>query len=114
MTAPPTIEDAAIACILPVAFAASRRSLASTHAARHAHAHCAPDRRSTKRATALRQEGVLVKTADSFVIGRNAAPHAIRICMSGALLDSLARGLAAIGTTLEHWLEGGMAASYAP
>jgi DNA-binding transcriptional MocR family regulator len=71
--------------------------------------------RAAEFAAALRQEGVLVKTADSFVIGRNAAPHAIRICMSGATsLDALARGLSLIRTTLEHGLESGMASSYAP
>jgi DNA-binding transcriptional MocR family regulator len=71
--------------------------------------------RAAEFAAALRQEGVLVKTADSFVIGRNAAPHAIRICMSGAAsLDALARGLMLIRMTLEHGLESGMASSYAP
>jgi DNA-binding transcriptional MocR family regulator len=71
--------------------------------------------RAAEFAAALRQEGVLVKTADSFVIGRNAAPHAIRVCMSGAVsLDALERGLALIRTTLDHGLESGMASSYAP
>ncbi|TDN68702.1 PLP-dependent aminotransferase family protein [Paraburkholderia sp. BL10I2N1] len=71
--------------------------------------------RATEFAAALRQEGVLVKTADSFVIGRNAAPHAIRICMTGASSTAaLTRALTIIRTTLEHGLESGMASSYAP
>jgi len=71
--------------------------------------------RATEFAAALRQEGVLVKTADSFVIGRNAAPHAIRICMTGASSRAaLTRALTIIRTTLEHGLESGMASSYAP
>jgi DNA-binding transcriptional MocR family regulator len=71
--------------------------------------------RATEFAAALRQEGVLVKTADSFVIGRNAAPHAIRVCMTGASSsEALKRGLTIIRTTLDHGLESGMASSYAP
>jgi DNA-binding transcriptional MocR family regulator len=71
--------------------------------------------RAAEFAAALRQEGVLVKTADSFVIGRNAAPHAIRVCMTGApSRDALTRGLSLIRTTLDHGLEGGMAVAYAP
>jgi DNA-binding transcriptional MocR family regulator len=71
--------------------------------------------RAAEFAAALRHEGVLVKTADSFVIGRNAAPHAIRVCMTGATSrDALLRGLSIIRTTLDHGLESGMASSYAP
>jgi hypothetical protein len=58
---------------------------------------------------------VLVKTADSFVIGRNAAPHAVRICMTGARsIAALTRGLSIIRATLEHGLEGEVAAPYTP
>jgi DNA-binding transcriptional MocR family regulator len=71
--------------------------------------------RAAEFAAALRQEGVLVKTADSFVIGRNAAPHAVRICMTGARsIAALTRGLSIIRATLEHGLEGEVAAPYAP
>ena len=71
--------------------------------------------RAAEFAAALRHEGVLVKTADSFVIGRNAAPHAIRVCMTGApSREALVRGLSIIRTTLDHGLESGMASSYAP
>jgi DNA-binding transcriptional MocR family regulator len=71
--------------------------------------------RAAEFAAALRQEGVLVKTADSFVIGRNAAPHAVRICMTGARsVAALTRGLSIVRATLEHGLEGGVAVPYAP
>ena len=71
--------------------------------------------RAAEFAAALRHEGVLVKTADSFVIGRNAAPHAVRICMTGATSrDALTRGLSIVRATLEHGLESGVASSYAP
>ena len=35
-------------------------------------------------AAALRQAGVLVRTADHFVVGRSAAPHAVRISLNAA------------------------------
>lgn len=43
---------------------------------------------------ALRQAGVLVRTADHFAVGRSPAPHAIRISMNAPLsIDQLAVGL---------------------
>jgi hypothetical protein len=55
----------------------------------------------------LRQTGVLVKTADSFAIGRGPVPHAVRISMSGARsADALRHGLEMIARTLRNGPEG--------
>ncbi len=58
-------------------------------------------------AAALRQAGVLVRTADHFAVGRTAAPHAVRISLNAA------RSLAEIGAgvhTLERLLQDAPAA----
>ncbi|WP_133646873.1 PLP-dependent aminotransferase family protein [Paraburkholderia flava] len=63
--------------------------------------------RAAEFAAALRQAGVLVKTADSFVIGRGSAPHAVRISMSGArTVESLRDGLRIVARTLRNGPEG--------
>ncbi|MGH8779733.1 PLP-dependent aminotransferase family protein [Paraburkholderia sp.] len=63
--------------------------------------------RAAEFAVALRQAGVLVKTADSFVIGRGSAPHAVRISMSGArTVESLRDGLRIVARTLRNGPEG--------
>jgi hypothetical protein len=54
--------------------------------------------------------GGCARQDDSFVIGRNAAPHANRICMSGAAsLDSLAPGLADSRRSARRWNMGSKA-----
>ncbi|GAB2884483.1 transcriptional regulator MdrR2 [Paraburkholderia jirisanensis] len=63
--------------------------------------------RAAEFAAALRQAGVLVKTADSFAIGRGAVPHAVRVSMSGARsAEALRDGLQMIARTLRNGPEG--------
>jgi DNA-binding transcriptional MocR family regulator len=63
--------------------------------------------RAAEFAAVLRQTGVLVKTADSFAIGRGPVPHAVRISMSGARgADALRHGLQVIARTLRNGPEG--------
>ncbi|RDV00947.1 PLP-dependent aminotransferase family protein [Trinickia dinghuensis] len=63
--------------------------------------------RASEFAAALRQAGVLVKTADSFVIGRGSAPHAVRVSLSGAADDdALREGLSHFARTLRNGPEG--------
>ncbi|WP_028225596.1 aminotransferase-like domain-containing protein [Paraburkholderia ferrariae] len=63
--------------------------------------------RAAEFATALRHAGVLVKTADSFVIGRGSAPHAVRLSLSGARSDeALREGLEHLARTLRNGPEG--------
>lgn len=63
--------------------------------------------RAAEFATALRHAGVLVKTADSFVIGRGSAPHAVRVSLSGARSENALReGLAHLARMLRNGPEG--------
>jgi DNA-binding transcriptional MocR family regulator len=63
--------------------------------------------RASEFAAALRQAGVLVKTADSFVIGRGSAPHSVRVSLSGADDDAALReGLGRFVRTLRNGPEG--------
>lgn len=63
--------------------------------------------RAAEFAAVLRQSGVLVKTADSFVIGRGSAPHAVRVSLSGAkTVDALHEGLCHLARTLRNGSEG--------
>ena len=50
---------------------------------------------------ALRQAGVLVRTADHFAVGRSAAPHAVRISLNAAKsLAEVAIGVQAVVSVL--------------
>ena len=52
-------------------------------------------------AAALRQAGVLVRTADHFAVGRSAAPHAVRISVNAAKsLAEIASGMRALVSVL--------------
>ncbi|QGZ64323.1 MocR-like ectoine utilization transcription factor EhuR [Paraburkholderia acidisoli] len=63
--------------------------------------------RAAEFSAALRQAGVLVKTADSFVIGRGSAPHAVRLSLGGARSDEMLRaGLEVLARTLRNGPEG--------
>ncbi|WP_322103092.1 PLP-dependent aminotransferase family protein [Paraburkholderia sp. J41] len=63
--------------------------------------------RAAEFSAALRQAGVLVKTADSFVIGRGSAPHAVRLSLGGARThDALREGLEVLARTLRNGPEG--------
>ena len=53
-------------------------------------------------AAALRQAGVLVRTADHFAVGRSPAPHAIRISLnSAASVAQLEEGLVILRALLD-------------
>ena len=53
-------------------------------------------------AAALRQAGVLVRTADHFAVGRSPAPHAIRISLnSAASVAQLEEGLTVLRALLD-------------
>ena len=53
-------------------------------------------------AAALRQAGVLVRTADHFAVGRSSAPHAIRISLnSAASVAQLEEGLVILRALLD-------------
>ncbi|WP_322042297.1 PLP-dependent aminotransferase family protein [Paraburkholderia sp. J67] len=63
--------------------------------------------RAAEFAAALRQAGVLAKTADSFVIGRGSAPHAVRLSLGGARSDEALRdALNVLARTLRNGPEG--------
>lgn len=63
--------------------------------------------RAAEFSAALRQAGVLVKTADSFVIGRGSAPHAVRLSLGGARThEALREGLDVLARTLRNGPEG--------
>ncbi len=63
--------------------------------------------RAAEFSSALRQAGVLAKTADSFVIGRGSAPHAVRLSLGGARSDeALREGLELLARTLRTGPEG--------
>ncbi len=63
--------------------------------------------RAAEFAAALRQAGVLAKMADSFVIGRGSAPHAVRLSLGGARSDEALRdGLECVARTLRNGPEG--------
>jgi len=63
--------------------------------------------RAAEFSAALRQVGVLVKTADSFVIGRGSAPHAVRLSLGAARSEeALREGLALLARTLRNGPEG--------
>ncbi|RAR58479.1 GntR family transcriptional regulator [Paraburkholderia unamae] len=63
--------------------------------------------RAAEFSAALRQAGVLVKTADSFVIGRGSAPHAVRLSLGGARShEALREGLEVLARTLRNGPEG--------
>jgi DNA-binding transcriptional MocR family regulator len=63
--------------------------------------------RAAEFAAALRQAGVLLKTADSFVIGRGSAPHAVRLSLGGARShEALREGLERLARTLRNGPEG--------
>ncbi len=67
--------------------------------------------RASEFAAALRQVGVLVKTADSFVIGRGSAPHAVRISLGAASDDdALREGLGRVVATLRNGPDGAYSA----
>ena len=54
-------------------------------------------------AAALRQAGVLVRTADHFAVGRSAAPHAIRISLNApASVEQLEAGLHILKTLIDN------------
>ena len=54
-------------------------------------------------AAALRQAGVLVRTADHFAVGRSAAPHAIRISLNApASVEHLEAGLHILKTLIDN------------
>ena len=54
-------------------------------------------------AAALRQAGVLVRTADHFAVGRSAAPHAIRISLNApASVERLEAGLHILKTLIDN------------
>jgi DNA-binding transcriptional MocR family regulator len=63
--------------------------------------------RAAEFSAALRQAGVLAKTADSFVIGRGSAPHAVRLSLGGARShEALREGLQLLARTLRNGPEG--------
>ncbi|MBN3856564.1 MULTISPECIES: PLP-dependent aminotransferase family protein [unclassified Paraburkholderia] len=63
--------------------------------------------RAAEFAAALRQAGVLAKTADSFVIGRGSAPHAVRLSLGGARShETLRDALEVLARTLRNGPEG--------
>ncbi|WP_322093845.1 aminotransferase-like domain-containing protein [Paraburkholderia bannensis] len=63
--------------------------------------------RAAEFAAALRQAGVLAKTADSFVIGRGSAPHAVRLSLGGARShEALRDALEVLARTLRNGPEG--------
>ncbi|SDB92151.1 MocR-like ectoine utilization transcription factor EhuR [Paraburkholderia lycopersici] len=63
--------------------------------------------RAAEFSAALRQAGVLAKTADSFVIGRGSAPHAVRLSLGGARShEALREGLERLARTLRNGPEG--------
>ncbi len=63
--------------------------------------------RAAEFAAALRQAGVLAKTADSFVIGRGSAPHAVRLSLGGARsCEALREALELLARTLRNGPEG--------
>ncbi|MEM5425443.1 PLP-dependent aminotransferase family protein [Paraburkholderia ferrariae] len=63
--------------------------------------------RAAEFSAALRQAGVLAKTADSFVIGRGSAPHAVRLSLGGARShEALREGLELLARTLRNGPEG--------
>lgn len=54
-------------------------------------------------AASARRRGVVVTPAETFVVGRNTAPHAIRICLATpGTRDEVARGLAILGELLQE------------
>lgn len=63
--------------------------------------------RAAEFAAALRQAGVHLKTADSFVIGRGSAPHAVRLSLGGARSpEALRDALERLARTLRNGPEG--------
>jgi DNA-binding transcriptional MocR family regulator len=68
-----------------------------------------PWRSDTFAAQAARR-GVAVTPAEAFVVGRGAAPHAVRVCLGSARTrEALARGLGRVAETLAGSPDAGMA-----
>jgi DNA-binding transcriptional MocR family regulator len=67
--------------------------------------------RASQFSAALRQAGVLVRTADHFAVGRSSAPHAVRISLNAARsLSEVESGVQAIAAVLQSGAGGQMEA----
>ena len=66
--------------------------------------------RSESFAAQVARRGVAVTPAEAFVVGRGAAPHAVRVCLGAARTrEALARGLRVVAETLGGTPDAGMA-----